>query len=95
MGGFDKFKHTVGVLGLFVVPFTLTYWLYVLNFDVYQYAIIGVIYEILWLPMLACLHIFPILSMISWIDDQYSLNSWHLYAFLALAVLLVYVYFIY
>ena len=91
----DQFKNTVGVLGLFVIPFTLLYWLFVMNFDVYHYALVGALYEILWLPMLACLHICPALSLTAWISDRCSLSSWHLYALLPMLALLGYIYFIY
>jgi hypothetical protein len=91
----DQFKNTIGVLGLFIVPLTLLYWLFVLHFDVYQYALVGVIYELLWLPMLACLHIYPVLSLSAWIMDRFSLRSWHLYALLPMLALLLYIYFFY
>lgn len=40
----------------------LMYWLLCKTTDVYKYTILGVLYEILWFPMVAMLLILPILN---------------------------------
>ena len=40
----------------------LLYWLLCKTTDVYKYTILGVLYEILWFPMVATLLVLPILN---------------------------------
>ena len=40
----------------------LLYWLLCKTTDVYKYTILGVLYEILWFPMVAMLLVLPILN---------------------------------
>ncbi len=40
----------------------LSYWLLCKTIDIYKYTILGVLYEILWLPMLALLFLLPIIN---------------------------------
>lgn len=52
--------------------------------NVYHFAIIGVIFEILWLPMIALLIGLPILSLINWVKEKFNPRSFYLYALLIL-----------
>lgn len=40
----------------------LSYWLLCKTIDVYKYTILGVLYEILWFPMIAMLFLLPIIN---------------------------------
>ena len=75
---------------LFASILLLFFWLLSQAFDVYYYKVVGAIFEILWLPMLAGLFVLPIFSIIFWIKGKFSIKSLYLYSFLisALALLL-------
>lgn len=40
----------------------LSYWLLCKSIDVYKYTILGVLYEVLWFPMIAMLFLLPIIN---------------------------------
>ena len=50
-------------LQLAVSIFILLYWLLCKTIDVYKYAILGVLSEILWLPMVVLLFLLPIINL--------------------------------
>jgi hypothetical protein len=55
-------------LSLFVIAF---YWVgYIVIGDVYRYAVVGAIYELLWLPMLLCLVGIPLCSVLVFIKNK-------------------------
>lgn len=45
------------------VVFAFYFFVYIVATDVYRYAVVGAIYELLWLPMLASLLVVPIVSV--------------------------------
>jgi hypothetical protein len=63
---------------------TAGYWALVMNVDVYRFAVVGVFYEILWLPMIAAIFVLPIVALVYWIIERFYLKSLYLYALLAL-----------
>ena len=69
-------------LSLFVIAFYLIG--YIVIGDVYRYALVGVIYELLWLPMLLCLVVTPLFSILVFIKNK---GKARLYA--ALAILMI------
>jgi cytochrome bd-type quinol oxidase subunit 2 len=66
------------LLGILVAIF----WITAKNSDVYDNALKGAIFEILWLPMLAALLILPLISLILWRKEKFSARSLYLYTFL-------------
>ena len=50
--------------------------------NVYYFAVVGAIFEIVWLPMTALLIILPILSLIYLVKEKFNLKSLYLYSFL-------------
>jgi len=60
-------------LHLAVSIFILLYWLLCKTIDVYKYAILGVLSEILWLPMIAMLFLLPILNTYAIFKNKNSL----------------------
>jgi hypothetical protein len=62
---------------------TIIYWAIVVYTDVYKFAIVGVIYELLWLPLLASVFIIPVISFIQIISAKpINLKLTQLYTFL-------------
>lgn len=50
--------------------------------NVYDFAAVGAIFEILWLPILALLFVLPIAAFIYWMKDKFNVRSLNLYALL-------------
>jgi hypothetical protein len=70
------------LLSILLIAFYFVHF-YVIG-DVYRYAIVGAIYELLWLPMLLCLFGVPFFSVIVFIKNK---GKHRFYA--ALAILLI------
>jgi hypothetical protein len=68
----------------------LLYWLLSKTIDVYQIAIIGVLYEILWLPMLVLFIVLPILNTYSLIKNKNCLMSYFSLALNIITLLIVF-----
>jgi hypothetical protein len=65
---------------LFVLSiYILAYWSIGKSINVYQYAIVGAIYEIMWLFMLLALFGLPIIALIFLIKEKFSFRSFYLY----------------
>ncbi len=69
----------------------LLYWVLVTSIDVYQYVLLGVIYELLWLPFLIGLFAIPIIAIILWVKDGFSLRSYNFYALIISACNALYI----
>lgn len=57
---------------------TVAFWVVANMFDLYQFAALGAIFEILWLPMLLVTFALPVTAFIFWYKDGYKLKSWFL-----------------
>ncbi len=61
--------------------------------NVYRFALVGAIYEILWLPVLAMLFILPIISLILWVKGKFNLGSLYLYSILIVVATILFMIF--
>ena len=68
----------------------LLYWLLSKTIDVYQITIIGVLYEIIWLPMLVMFIVLPILNTYSLIKNKNNLMSYFSLALNVITLLIVF-----
>ncbi len=68
----------------------LLYWLLSKTIDVYQITIIGVLYEIIWLPMLVMFIVLPILNTYSLIKNKNCLMSYFGLALNIITLLIVF-----
>ena len=75
-------RKPVFVLSLFVSLF----WLSGLAINVYRFAIVGAVIEIIWLPAIALTFIMPVISFVFLIKEKFSLRSLYLYSFLFIFV---------
>ena len=73
-----KISVVVFALSLLVALF----WLLGNLVDVYQFAVTGVLFEILWLPVLAMTFILPLVSLFLFIQDKFNYKSLNLYSLL-------------
>ena len=55
--------------------FVALFWLLASTINVYDIKIIGAIFEILWLPMMAMLVIVPLLCVIFWRNEQWNFRT--------------------
>lgn len=60
--------------------FNAIFWGFSKTINVYGLAIVGAIFEILWLPALVALLLIPLAGTIFWIKDGFNLKSLNLYA---------------
>lgn len=73
------------LVGSFLV---LAFWLLVNQINVYEYKLVGIIYEILWLPFLLLVFVFPILTTVLILLRKFA-KSKILFLALAIQVLLL------
>ena len=58
--------------------------------NVYRFAWVGAIFELLWLPMLAVLFVVPILSLVFWAKEKFAIRSLYPYsALIAITTILL------
>lgn len=70
-----------------VVVFALSwivalFWILGNLFDVYQFAVTGAVFEILWLPVLALTFILPVVTIVLFIKDKFNFKSLNFYSLL-------------
>lgn len=68
----------------------LMYWLLSKTIDVYQITIIGVLYEIIWLPMLVMLFVLPIINTYLLIKTKNSLMTHFSLALNIITILIIF-----
>jgi len=61
---------------------TAVFWCLAQFVNVYYFAVVGVIFEIAWLPMIALLFCLPIVSFIFLVKEKFNLKSLYLYSFI-------------
>lgn len=57
--------------------------------DVYKYALIGAIFELIWLPTIAMLFISSLVSLFFWIKQKFQIRSAYFRLFIS-SLLLIY-----
>ena len=67
-------------------------WIVGQNINIYQYAVVGAIFEILWLPIIISLILLPFISSYFWYKAKFNLTSKFLYLLLwsILSLILLY-----
>lgn len=58
------------------------YWILGQQLNIYRFAFVGAIYEILWIPMLALIVILPIASLLFLRKEKFNIRSLYLYSIL-------------
>lgn len=61
---------------------TSVFWCVGTHVNVYYFAVVGGIFEFLWLPMIVLLFVLPILSFFFFVKEKFNLKSLYLYSFL-------------
>jgi hypothetical protein len=77
------FKNSkTSIIVFFLSLFVNGYWWLIPYINVYKYAFVGALFEILWLPILLLLFILPIISLILLILERHPLQNLYLYSIL-------------
>jgi len=74
----SRISKIVLILSIIVAGF----WWLGNSINVYRFALVGAIFEILWLPALAMLFLLPIASLILLIKEKVNIRSLYIYSFL-------------
>lgn len=78
MAAFKK-MDTISKILLCLIVISATFWIIANTVDVYEYVALGVIFEILWLPVILITFAIPILSFVCWYRKGFRLSSPFLY----------------
>ena len=64
------------------------YWISTLLIkNVYHFALVGAVYEILWFPMLASLVALPLIAFVFWTKERFNIKS--IYPFIIILIIAV------
>lgn len=69
------------------------YWWLGKVIDVYRFDLVGAIFEILWLPVLAMLFVLPIISVILLVKEKVNFRSLYIYSMLIVVVTILFMVF--
>jgi hypothetical protein len=64
------------------------FWYIAHNINVYRFAVVGALFELAWLPMIALLVLLPIISTLLLLKEKFSFKSLPLYSLLLLLIFL-------
>ena len=83
----NSFSNTKTSIVVFVltVPVTL-FWAVGNLIDVYQNVIVGVVFELLWLPVILLSLVLPIVCVFFLLKEKFSFRSLYLYSFLMVII---------
>ncbi len=65
------------------------FWLMSRKINVYQFPLVGAIFELLWLPVIALTLAVPVLSFLSWRKEYFDMRSLNLYALIVVVLTIV------
>ena len=86
----SSIKSKLPVIVFLLSILTAIFWYLGQLINVYRFAVVGAIFEILWLPMIALLIGLPIICFIHWRKDKFIHGSLYLYAMLILLSILIF-----
>lgn len=90
-----SFLESTAKFILLLSVLVLVYWVLVTSIDVYEYIVVGAIYEILWLPFLVLLYTLPLLNIVMFVKNKFSLKKIWLYALLINGLTVLYIYYMF
>jgi len=65
-------------------------WILGKTINIYHFAAVAAIFEILWLPVIASILILTIMSLIYWIKDKFNFRSLNLYSLLLVVIVILF-----
>lgn len=85
-----KNKNKALLLVTSMLILTILFWLVANTIDVYEYAVVGAIFEMAWFPVILATFALPLVSLIFFFKDGKSIKSWFLYITLVSVMLIVF-----
>jgi len=86
----SAFKNTLLNKAIFASSILVgAFWILGQMFNVYHYALVGAIFEILWLPCIISIVGIPIISLILLIKEKFNLLSLNVYSIIIIGVLIL------
>jgi hypothetical protein len=82
-------KITLGSIIFVVSIFVSLFWWVSKLIDLYQFKLIGIVFEILWLPAIAALLIIPIISVVFWTKEKFTLKSFYPFSILIIVATII------
>ena len=77
------FKNSSTSKIVFILSITASgFWWLAKGINVYNVAIVGAIFELLWLPVLGMLFLLPIISLVLLVKERVHLRSLYIYSIL-------------
>ena len=67
-------KQIIGIL-FGIQLLIVLYWYLAKNINVYEIAVVGAIYEILWLPFIGAPFLVPLIALYFWYKERFRINS--------------------
>jgi hypothetical protein len=87
------FKNSKTNIIVFVLSVSVSgFWLLAQVINVYRFALVGAIFEILWLPSIVLLYALPVISLILLVKEKVNIRSLYIYSILVglATILLIY-----
>ena len=66
--------------------FVLAFWTLAGVINIYEFAIVGAVFEFLWLPIMALMFLLPILSIYFLIKEGFNFRSLYLYTLIIIGL---------
>ena len=66
-----------------------TFWVLTKTINVYHFSFVGVIFEVLWLPILALTFVLPVMSIVYWWKEKFDLRSLNFYSVVLLIITII------
>ena len=77
------FKNSKTSITVFILSIIASgYWWLAKGIHVYNNAIVGAIFEMLWLPLIGLLFLLPIVSLFLLVKERVNVKSLYIYSFL-------------
>jgi hypothetical protein len=87
-----RFRNSLRAKNTFIFSVVVfLFWVLINKVATSELVLVGVILELLWMPMCLSLLIIPILSYLAWKKEQYHANSLHLYSILMVILTILWV----
>ena len=73
-------RTRIGKIFFLLSLIVFLFWLLAGVINVYHFSVVGAIFEILWLPVIAITFGLPVFSFIYWVKKKFNLRSFYFYS---------------
>jgi hypothetical protein len=82
-----------GVVILLATMLVALFWSTAITNNIYKHVLVGVIYEILWLPMMLMIILIPLFSILFWRKEQWSFKTTYPYCIIIHSLTVIFLFF--